>query len=189
MIDALTDKKIQFMSNFLEEYCIVYLEDGTLELFVNGNEKVISDNLDVTKISGQFILTKDGTVYMISHPDNLTAVFLKQLSEEEFVDISACENAERCIGIKKDGTAVLWSDVKLDFNFSSEKYKKACMGFNYAVLVCEDGSLEYYSSNKEREKQISFYLKRIDKNVIDIAVAYDYIAILLQDGEIVYITE
>jgi hypothetical protein len=126
---------------------------------------------------------------MISHPDNLTAVFLKQMSEEEFVDISACENAERCIGIKKDGTAVLWSDVKLDFNFSSEKYKKACMGFNYAVLVCEDGSLEYYSSNKERKKQISFYLKRIDKNVIDIAVAYDYIAILLQDGEIVYITE
>lgn len=187
MLDLLSEERIQLMENFLGEYCVVYLEDGRTMLFANGKEKEISNNLDVVKLSGTFILTKDGTVYKISHNDDFSEVSLESVSDEKFLDISACQTAERCIGIRQDGTLELWSNVELNFKFSSSRYEKVFMGFDYAILLFTDGHMEYCSGDEERVKQMNGYFKTIDGTVIDIAVAADDIAVLLKDGRVVYI--
>lgn len=76
----------------------------------------------------------------------------------------------------------MWSDVELGMNFVSENAKCAAMGFNYGIVVCDDGNVEFHSSNKELDRQLTAYFDKLDEKVVTVTCSFNQIAILLQNG-------
>ncbi len=164
------------------EYCIAYFDDGCTKMFINGQMIELSDSLKVVDISGGFILDEAGNVYKVSNSENLSNISLKQISEKRYVSISACASANRCIGICEDGSVTVWSDVDLKFTFNADNAKSAAMGFNYGVVLCDDGKIEFHSSNDKLEKQLSEYFDNLNEKASAIACNYDCILVKLENG-------
>lgn len=164
------------------EYCIAYFDDGSTKMFINGQMVELSDSLNVVDISGGFILDESGNVYKVSNSENLSNISLKQISEKRYVSISACASADRCIGICEDGSVTVWSDVDLKFTFNAGNAKSAAMGFNYGVVLCDDGKIEFHSSNDKLEKQLSEYFDNLNEKASAIACNYDCILVKLENG-------
>lgn len=180
------DEKIMLLSGnpLGNEYCVAYFENGYTRLFVNGAAFDLSDSIVVTDISGKFILSKEGNVYKVSYGDNSENVYLEQVSEGKYTAIAACTSADRCIGIRQDGTTTIWSDVDLDFVFNTENAKSATMGFNYGIILCKDGNIEFHSVDSNLEYQVSEYFAKQNEDISSISCSYDSIAILTQNGNV-----
>lgn len=183
------EKIISLSGNPLNgEYCIAYLEGGYTRLFANGQMIELSDSIDVGDISGSFILSEAGDVYRVSYGDNNSNIRMEQISEKRYLNISACMSADRCIGICEDGTVTIWSDVDLNFTFNAENAKSAAMGFDYGIVLCDNGDVEFHSSNSTLEKQLSDYFHKLNTKVSAIACGYNCIAITLHNGDVNVIT-
>lgn len=169
-------------------YCIIYSDDRHTRLFVNGQMYELADSLDVVDISGNFILDKSGNVYKVLYGENLSNVRLEQISNKRYIRISACNSADRCIGIDQDGGVMVWSDVDLGFTFNAENAKFAAMGFDYGVVLRNDGKIEFHSANQNLEKQVANYFYNLNEKVVAITCDYNYIAIMLQNGNVNVIT-
>lgn len=180
------DEKILLLSGdpLGSEHCVVYFENGDTSLFANGTAFPISDSIVVADILGNFILSEEGNVYKVVHTDNPEHVSLKQVSEGKYVEIAACTSADRCIGIRQDGTTTVWSDVDLGISFHANHAKSAAMGFNYGIILCEDGNVEFHSVDGALEYQVSEYLAKQKEDIIAISCSYNSIAMLNANGSV-----
>ncbi len=70
----------------------------------------------------------------------------------------------------------------LKFTFNADNAKSAAMGFNYGVVLCDDGKIEFHSSNDKLEKQISEYFDNLNEKASAIACNYDCILVKLENG-------
>lgn len=187
--DDKNDEKLSLLGGNIFTNSIVYLDNGCLKVFKNGEGKVLSDSIAVSKISGNFILTEDGDVIRITYNDfdgDITNINLKKVSTEKYIDISACDTAPRCIGIREDGTVnLLWSDVELNLNLDMGNVKAVSMGFNYAVILCDDGHVEFRSSDYDTEQEVMAQLNTFDEKAIDITCYSNNVAVLLENGDVV----
>lgn len=186
MLKLTEEENILLLSgNPLEsEYCIAYFEGGYTRLFVNGEMTELSDSIAVADISGRFILSDEGNVYQVSWGENPSNARLEQVSEGKYIGISACTSADRCIGICEDGTVAIWSDVELNFVFNTENAKAAAMGFDYGIVLCDDGHIEFHSSDSAMERQVSEYFDNVDEQIFSVTCSYDSIAVTLKNGNV-----
>ncbi len=162
--------------------CWALCEDGSM--LINPGEEYIPLEIPdetIKDISGNFVLTEAGNVYRI---DNVTfgTFSCKQISEDRFTAIAACESAPRCVGIRDDNTAVMWSDLE-PLNLTSWKnVKEIAVGFNYCVGLSQSGKVLYADYVKNRETDVSGYLRGIKAE--HITCCYETIAIIKNDGSV-----
>ena len=185
LLQACSDMTIEHISgNILNDYIITASESGGIRVYVNGMEQVITQPIRVADISGKYLLSEEGEVYLVSYPDSFDRVKVKKVSEEKFVSISACPTANRCIGIKQDGSVEVWSDVEGELAWDFRDIKTISMGFGYCVALSEEGEVCFASYDEEQEGEIREYLKTLDGRAVDVTCAYNKAAILLEDGSI-----
>lgn len=185
MLKATEEKTITNISaEIFNEYIIATFADGITECFVNGKSLTVTDSLSVKEISGHFLLTDSGDVYLVSYPDSFETIKIKQVSTDKIQSISSCPSADRCVGIKNDGSIEVWSDVEGDLASDFQKIEMIKMGFNYCVAVREDGKACFSAYDKELETEITSCLDGMNKKAISVTCDYSRIAIMFEDYSI-----
>lgn len=164
------------------ENCRALCEDGTLLL--NSDEDYFSltlPNETIKDISGEFVLTENGSVYQIQTSGSQSPSF-KKVSDGPIVLISSCETAARCVGICEDGTAVMWSDLKpLDLS-EWQDVVEVTMGFNYCAGLTAQGKILYADYNANRKVPVTDLLKQMTAE--HITCSYQTLALLNSDGTV-----
>lgn len=164
------------------ENCRALCEDGTLLL--NSDEDYFSltlPNETIKDISGEFVLTENGSVYQIQTSGSQSPAF-KKVSDGPIVLISSCETAARCVGICEDGTAVMWSDLKpLDLS-EWQDVVEVIMGFNYCAGLTAQGKILYADYNANRKVPVTDLLKQMTAE--HITCSYQTLALLNSDGTV-----
>lgn len=185
MLEYSSGSKIEHLSaNILNDCIIAASVDGGIKVYVNGMERGIAEPIRVADMSGKYLLSEEGDVYMVSYPDSFERVRVKRVSDDKFVSISACPTANRCIGIKHDGSTEVWSDVEGELASDFQDIDKISMGFHYCIALSEDGKVCFSAYDEELEVEIRAYLEKIDDNVVNVACAYNRIAIMFEDYSI-----
>lgn len=174
--------------NIVNESAIVFLENGTVEAFRVGTSCQIMDAIDVKAIEGNYVLTEDGDVYLILCEDGLETAEWKQISKEKIMDIFAAPKANRCLGLKEDGTLVEWKDGSSILEIQTGNVSDAAMGDYYSIVLDKEGRCYFYADDNEKlEEQINIYLEQIGKKAIHVTCAYERIAIMFEDYSITMI--
>lgn len=174
----------QISANIMNNYIIAASADGEIKVYVNGMERGIAEPICISDMSGRYLLSEEGEVYMVSYPDSFDRVRVNKVSDDRFVSISACPTANRCIGIKHDGSTEVWSDVAGELASDFQDIDKISMGFHYCIALSEDGKVCFSAYDEELEAEIREYLEKIDDNVVNVACAYNRIAIMFGDYSI-----
>lgn len=164
------------------ENCRALCEDGTLLL--SSDEDYFSFTLPdetIKDISGEFVLTENGSVYQLQTDRSQTPTCTK-ISDGPIVLISACETAARCVGVYGDGTVVMWSDLKpLDLS-EWQNVTEVTMGFNYCAGLTAQGKILYADYNADRKALVTDLLKQ--KTAVHITCIYQTLALLKSDGTV-----
>lgn len=185
MLEYSSGSKIEHLSaNILNDCIVASSVAGEIKVYVNGIEREIADPIRVIGMSGKYLLSEEGDVYMVSYPDSFERVRVKRISDDKFVSISACLTANRCIGVKHDGSTEVWSDVEGELASDFCNIDKISMGFNYCIALSQDGKVYFSAYDKELEADIRVYLEKLDDNAVNVACAYNRIAIMFEDYSI-----
>lgn len=136
-------------------------------------------------LSGSFILTEQGNVYYLkTESDGYRGVMSTDLEcvydGGDIIAISASETAARCLGLRKNGKVISWSDVG-PLEVTGWKNVIAIeQGFNYAVGLTDRGSVLYADYNSNNTKAVTEILEQWT-DVTRIASNYDIITGLKKD--------
>lgn len=142
-------------------------------------------------LSGSYILTAQGNVYCLNvnleDDSSIVSTDLKCVYDGgDIVAISASETAARCLGLRRNGKVISWSDIgSLDVT-GWRNVVAISQGFNYAVGLDNQGRMFYVDYNSISTEAVSKALKQwID--VAQIAVYSDTITGLKQDDSCVFL--
>lgn len=171
----------QISGNILNDYIIADFESGEVKVYVNGQEQVMEEPIPVVDMSGKYMLSEEGEVYVVSYPDSFERVKVRKVADGKFVEISACSTANQCIGVKQDGRVVVWSDVEGELASDFRDIERVSMGFNYCVGLSVKGEVYFASYDEELEAEMRDYLKTLEGKAIDITSAYNRVAIMFDD--------
>lgn len=140
-------------------------------------------------LSGSYILTALGNVYYLKTDteDDSMNVDLKQVyDDEDIVVINASETSDRCLGLRKNGRVVSWSDIA-PLKVTNWKNVIAIeQGFDYAVGLTAKGRILYVDYNENSTKAVTEALKAWT-DIIQIAAYSDTIVGLKQDGSCLFL--
>ncbi len=185
MLQYCSDTSIEKISaNILNDYIIAASGSGEIKVYVNGLERGVAEPIHVADMSGKYLLSEKGEVYLVSYPDSFERVRVKRVSDEKFVSISACPTANRCIGVKQDGSIEVWSDVDGELASDFRDIEKISMGFHYCIALSGDGEVCFSAYDEELEAEIRDYLKTLGGKAIDVTCAYNRITILFKDSSV-----
>lgn len=137
-------------------------------------------------LSGSYILTSKGNVYYLEiEADGSTGNMSTDLrcvyDRKDIVMISASESAARCLGLRKNGTVISWSDIAPLEVTDWKDVIAIQQGFNYAVGLTAKGSVLYVDYNASSTEEVS---KELDlwTDIVQIAAYFDTIVGLKRDG-------
>lgn len=138
------------------------LSDGSTIIYENIDkfENIVMDE-KVAMLSGNYILTVSGNVYSLSLND-ATVPFVPELElvydGGDIAYIDAAETAPRCIGLTKDGKAMIWSEIASPDISDWDDLVKVVHGFNYAAGLTSKGKVLFihYDEAKSAELEDSF---------------------------------
>ena len=158
---------------------ILYQGTGEYERFQMDDETPIC-------LSGSYILTSQGNVYYLgTDTDGYSGIMSTDLrcvyDGKDIVAISAGESTARCLGLRKNGTVISWSDLG-PLEVSDWKNVIAIQqGFNYALGLTATGKVLYVDYNAGSTEKIA---EELDSwtDIVQIAAYSDTIAGLKRDG-------
>lgn len=182
------------------------LEDGRVMvdmLTPDGNYAYQETSIDgekIADIAGSYALTDSGKVYkgtinsrnavQDKNGDDVMESVVEQWfvweplnADKSIISISASETSGICAGLSEDGTVVLWLPEKtwgLDVS-EWENVSELSVGYNYVLGLTAGGEVLYAAADKDSETNIKKLLQD-KKDIIQIACAYQNIALLHQDG-------
>lgn len=153
---------------------------------------------DVTMISGNFILTTDGNVYQLllneekvydlnsTEQESIIVPQMKPVYEAgDVISIDASLSSNRCIGLTKEGRAIIWSEISYPDISKWNDLVKVEHGFELAAGLTQDGKVvcEYYQKGKSVNKdEINKW-----KDIIDIEIYLDIIYAIDKEGRLYYL--
>lgn len=158
---------------------ILYQGMGEYESFQMDEETPIC-------LSGSFILTSQGNVYYLeTDTDGYSGIMSTDLrcvyDGKDIVAISASESAARCLGLRKNGTVISWSDIDPLEVTDWKNVIAIQQGFNYAVGLTVKGKVLFVDYNAGSTKKINEALDSWT-DIVQIAAYSDTIAGLKRDG-------
>jgi len=141
-------------------------------------------------LSGTYILTSQGNVYYLDiDTDDSTGAMSTNLKcvydGKDILTISASESAARCLGLRKNGTVISWSDIAPLKVTDWKNVIAIQQGFDYAVGLTSEGRVLYTDYNESNTEKVT---KALDlwTDIVQIAAYSDTIAGLKQDGSCLF---
>ena len=143
------NEKIKFVNindniNYLDFRAL--LKDGSI-LYQDGDEyHKYKPEEKIKMLSGGFALATSGNVYLLqfeSHGDGSPIIPESELMYDggDITYINACPTAHRGIGIRENGTAVIWSDLETPDVSGWSNLVTAVHGYNFAAAVTDSGKV------------------------------------------------
>lgn len=182
------EKIEQLSTDILREHMIALFENGKTKLFIFGKSYDIAESLVVEEVSGNYLRTDSGDVYVLKYTywetkDSLS-VNLRKVSSDKIISISACPTANRCVGIKSDGSVEAWLGIAGNLVSDFQNIDMVSMGFDYCVAAGKDGKAYFSAYDSELEEAIGSYLNAMERKVICVTCEDDRIAIMFDDYSI-----
>ncbi|MCD8379932.1 MAG: hypothetical protein LUC95_06380 [Lachnospiraceae bacterium] len=183
---------VQLGASIFNEGVLVLYEDGTTELFNAGTAYPIAEDLTVAEVSGNYLLTEEGDVYLVNYLFKETfstlSVTLKQVSAEQIVSIQARPTENLCVGLTDEGTVKIWSVLteqsESEYTPVLPATEKISMGDNYFVAVGTDGKAHFSHYDPEMGEAVDAYLEAQPGTALEVACEGQRIAVLYDDGRI-----
>ncbi|ABX41259.1 RCC1 domain-containing protein [Lachnoclostridium phytofermentans] len=142
-------------------------------------------------LSGSYILTDQGNVYYlktdIDGDSDIMNIDLKCVyNGGDIAVINASETAARCLGLRKNGRVISWSDIA-PLEVTDWKNVIAIeQGFNYAVGLTAKGKVLYVDYSASSTEAVTKVLVSWTE-VVQIATYSDTIVGLRQDGSCLFL--
>ena len=142
-----------FKALLSDDCTIIYENADEFENFVIEEE--------VAMLSGSFMLTTSGNVYLFSLNDAAVPAVPKLEPVYDGGDITyidASDSASRCVGLTKDGKAMIWSDIASPDISDWDDLVRVVHGFNYVAGLTSKGKVvfKHYDEAKSPELEASF---------------------------------
>lgn len=138
---------------------IALLPDGSLLYPALDEYKNALVDEEVTMLSEGYMLTKSGNVYKMLVND-ITGTLEMELIYDggDITYIDASDSAFRCVGLTKDGKAVIWSDIASPDISDWNDLVKVVQGFNYVAGLTSKGEVvfRHYDVTKSTALEDSF---------------------------------
>lgn len=140
----------------------------------------------IKMLSGGFALATSGNVYLLqfeSHGDGSPVIPESELIYDggDITYIDACPTANRGIGIRKDGTAVIWSDLETPDVSNWSNLVTAVHGFNYAAAVTDSGEVLFTHYDEAITADVVEYTSRWT-DIVEIEAYYNSLYAVDREG-------
>jgi len=142
-------------------------------------------------LSGSYILTSQGNVYYleIGTDDSNGTMSINMIcvyDGKDIVTISASESAARCLGLRKDGTVISWSDIAPLKVMDWKNVIAIQQGFDYAVGLTAKGRVLFVDYNTSTTEKVTKALE-MWTDVVQIASYSDTIVGFKRDGSCLFL--
>ncbi len=139
---------------------------------------------EIVMLSGGYILTESGNVYSLRlyeyiYPTMPEYALIYDGGDITYID--ACPTANRGIGIREDGTAVIWSDLVAPDVSHWSNLVTAVHGFNYAAAVKDSGEVLFTHYDEAITADVVEYTSRWT-DIVEIEAYYNSLYAVDREG-------
>ena len=171
------------------------LPDGSVLYQEYDDYAVFEMEKEILMISGAFILTADGNVYVlylneekVLNPDaaELDTVIVPELQlvydGGDITYIDAASSANRCIGLTKDGKAMIWCERVSAPDISEwNDLVMVIHGFNYVAGLTSEGKVLFAHYEEEKTAELADAFAEWE-NIVDIEDYFEAVYGIDEDG-------
>lgn len=152
------EEKFLLVNGHALDGVVALLSDGSLLYPVLDEHRSTEIEEEVAMLSGSFLLTTYGNVHRVLI-DDLGVLELEPVYDGgDITYIDASDSASRCVGLTKDGKAMIWSDIASPDISDWNDLVKVVHGFNYVAGLTSKGKVvfKHYDEAKSPVLEASF---------------------------------